>query len=201
MDSKIQLSDFERELLLDPKWILTKNNVIKKSQDLLSVVRENIMEYTRSTPGILPMEVLAIPAKISKGENYLGLPWLILDFPRHFDKENIFAIRTMMWWGRFFSTTLHLSGRYKEQYSQKINDHFDLLSKQNAYVCINEDQWKHHLEYDNYQLVQEFSKVGLEDHIRKNRFIKLAKKHSLSEWDHAIKILSDEFVQITKWLN
>ena len=48
--------------------------------------------------------------KIAKGENYLQLPYVLLDYPRCFDKENIFAIRTMFWWGNFFSITLHLSG-------------------------------------------------------------------------------------------
>ena len=201
MNSKIQLSDFERELLLDPKWILTKNNVIRKTQELLGVVQENIIDYIRSNPSLLPMEVLRIPPKISKGENYLGLPWLILDFPRHFEKENIFAIRTMMWWGRFFSTTIHLTGKHKESFSKKIIEHYDQLSLQDAYFCINEDQWKHHLENDNYRLVKEISRTELEDQIHKSPFIKLAKKNPLSQWDNAINILSNEFVQVTKWLN
>ena len=201
MPSKIQLSDLERELLNNPEWILTKNNIIKKAQELLGAVQENISDYIKTNAKIFPAEVIIISPKISKGENYLGLPWLMLDYPRYFDKENIFAIRTMFWWGNFFSTTLHLSGKYKELYSKNMINNFEELKKNEFYTCVNEDQWHHHLENENYKPVKEFSVAGFGNHISERSFIKLTKKLSLSQWDSAIQILSDEFVQITKWLN
>ena len=54
-------------------------------------------------------------AKISKGEN-MGLPWVMLDYPRLFGQEDVLAIRTMFWWGHCFSVTLHLKGRYYGAY-------------------------------------------------------------------------------------
>src|SRR5690349_3943554 len=134
MDSatKIQLSPFEMDLLNNSEWILTKNKIIKKAQRLLEEVQENIVHHVKESAINLPAEVIAISPKISKGENYLGLPWLMLDYPRYFGKENlrpegplsrqagIFAIRTMFWWGNFFSTTFHLSGEYKKRYSGAI---------------------------------------------------------------------------------
>lgn len=201
MQTKIQLSTLEAELLNNSEWILTKNNIIKKAQQLLGAVQENISDYINTNAMIFPEEVMAIPAKISKGENYLGLPWLILDYPRYFDKENIFAIRTMFWWGNFFSTTLHLSGKYKERYSKNMISNYGALKKNQFYTCVHEDQWHHYLEKENYKLVKEFSAADFEDHIREKPFIKLVKKLSLSHWDNAIQILSNEFVQVTKWLN
>ncbi len=35
----------------------------------------------------------------------------MLDYPRAFGRDSIFACRTFFWWGRFFSLTLHLAGR------------------------------------------------------------------------------------------
>jgi hypothetical protein len=199
--TKIQLSTFEKELINNSEWILTKNNIIKKVQQLFGAVQENISDYTNTSSKIFPDEVAAISPKISKGENYLGLPWLMLDFPRYFDKENIFAIRTLFWWGNFFSTTLHLSGKYKELYSKNIMNNYEELRKNEFYICVNEDQWHHHLENENYKPLKEFSVADLENHIGERTFIKLTKRLSLSHWDSAIQILSDEFVQITKWLN
>jgi hypothetical protein len=66
---------------------------------------------------------------------------------------------------------------------------------------VNEEQWHHHLEKENYKLVNEFSAADFENHIREKSFIKLVKKLSLSHWDNAIQILSNEFVRVTKWLN
>ena len=199
--TKIQLSTFEKELLNNPGWILTKNHIIKKAQELFGAVQENISDYTKTNAKIFPAEVITISPKISKGENYLGLPWLMLDYPRYFDKENIFAIRTMFWWGNFFSTTLHLSGKYKELHSKNLINNFEELKKNEFYICVNEDQWQHHMEDENYKSVKEFSEKDFEKLIGKGSFIKLTKKLSLSHWDNAIQILSDEFVQITKWLN
>ena len=201
MQTKIQLSTLEAELLNNSEWILAKNNIIKKAQQLLGAVQENVSDYTNTNAKIFPEEVIAIPPKISKGENYLGLPWLILDYPRYFDKENIFAIRTMFWWGNFFSTTLHLSGKYKALYSKNMISNYEELKKNEFFTCVNEDQWQHHLEKENYKLVKEFSAADFENLIGERSFIKLVKKLSLSHWDNAIQILSDEFVQITKWLN
>ena len=101
--AKITLSAKEAELIANSDWILTKNEIIQKVKFLLADLQLKQQHILNLHPGILPEEVTAIPAKISRGENYLGLPWLILDYPRLFGKEDQFAIRTMFWWGHFFS--------------------------------------------------------------------------------------------------
>jgi hypothetical protein len=200
-DSKIQLSNFEMDLLNNSEWILTKNGIMKKAQRLLEQVQQNVSDYTKLHLTLFPAEVLAISPKISKGENYLGLPWLILDFPRHFDKENIFAIRTMFWWGHFFSTTLHLSGKYKVRYTSMVTNAFAGLGANDYYVCVHDEQWHHHMEPENYLPVKDFSAVGFADHISKASFLKLAHRLSFSQWDHAVQRLSENFVRIARWLN
>src|SRR5215470_1613424 len=134
MDSKIQLSTFEMDLLKNSEWILTKNLIIKKAQHLLGDVQENNLRHVKDSSLNLPKEVIAVSPKISKGENYNGLPWLMLDYPRYFEKEKVFAIRTMFWWGHFFSTTLHLSGQYKERYADRIAVSYEALCKNEYYT-------------------------------------------------------------------
>ena len=58
----------------------------------------------------LPEAVIQSSPKITRGENYQLLPYVILDYPRCFQKEQVFAIRTMFWWGKGISITLHVSG-------------------------------------------------------------------------------------------
>jgi hypothetical protein len=208
MDSKIQLSAFEEELLNNKEWILTKNGIIKKAQQLLAMVQDNMVDYATSNHERFPAEVLTIAPKISKGENYLGLPWLMLDYPRFFNKENlpagqasIFAIRTMFWWGNFFSITLHLSGKYQKRFSYSIAAHFEELAKKDFYSSIHEDQWQHHFHEDNYKAVSNFSVGEFSEHVRENPFLKLSKKFSLTIWNEVPQILSEEFVRITNWLD
>jgi hypothetical protein len=198
--TKIQLSAVEMDLLTNADWILTKNLVVKKAQRLLEEVQQNISDYSKQHSTIFPAEVIAVSPKISKGENYIGLPWLMLDYPRYFDKENIFAIRTMFWWGNFFSTTLHLSGKYKEKYSNTIKNLYDELCRNEFYTCINEEEWHHHLEKENYLPVKSFTANDFADHVKKRSFIKLSIELSFSQWDNAIQLLSENFTRIALWL-
>src|SRR6185295_1482542 len=171
-ETKIQLSPFEMDLLSNSEWILTKNQIVKKAQRLLEEVQENTRQYAAVSSVNLPQEVIAISPKISKGENYKGLPWLMLDYPRYFEKEKVLAIRTMFWWGNFFSTTLHLSGEYKERYSRAIVRSYDDLIKNEFYICVHDDQWHHHFEKENYLPVKNFTVEEFADLVSKRSFIK-----------------------------
>ena len=207
MDSKLSLSLFEMDLLNDREWILTKNLIIKKAQRLLEEVQNNILGHSRSRADVFPPEVRSIAPKISKGENYQGLPWLMLDYPRYFNKPHgsdrqaeIFAIRILFWWGNFFSITLHLAGPYKQAYRNGILDSYDELCKGAFYYCIHEDQWHHHFEKENYLPVKTFGRDEFSRETQKKSFIKLSSKIEFSEWSRAIDLLTENFVRITQWL-
>jgi len=199
--TKIQLSSFEMDLLNNSAWILTKNQIVKKAQGLLERVQENMTAYIQQHSNSFSPVVLAISPKISKGENYKGLPWLMLDYPRYFDKENVFAIRTMFWWGNFFSTTLHLSGKYKMEHADRIIHAYSALCKKDFYTCINTIQWEHHLDKENYIPVKDLSQQDFASQVRERSFIKLSQKISFSQWDDAISLLTENFTQITNWLD
>jgi hypothetical protein len=198
--TKIQLSPFEMDLLNNSEWILTKNLVVKKAQRLLEKVQEIILEHVKGSSVSLPQEVIIISPKISKGENYKGLPWLMLDYPRYFKKEKVFAIRTMFWWGNFFSTTLHLSGEYKERYSGGIVESYEALCKNEFFTCIHDEQWHHHFEKENYLPVKDFTAGDFADHIGTRSFIKLSCQLSFLQWNDAPDLLSESFIRITNWL-
>jgi hypothetical protein len=198
--TKIQLSTFEMSLLISSEWILTKNLIVRKAQRLLEEVQENSWRHVKNNSVGLPHEVISISPKISKGENYHGLPWLMLDYPRYFEKEKVFAIRTMFWWGHFFSTTLHLSGQYKERYSSAIVQAYEALRKNEFYTCINNEQWDHHFEKENYLPVKDFTASNFADHINNRSFVKLSCQLPFSKWNDAPGLLSESFMRITSWL-
>ena len=197
--AKIRLSPEEEELIKRTDWILTKNNLLGKVTHLLSELQSRQVLALQGIPGI-SKEIVSSSPKISKGENYKGLPWLILDYPRLFAKESFFAIRTLFWWGNFFSTTLHVSGTYKDAYLQKIIGSFAHLQEQNFYVCINSDEWQHHFEKDNYRGVEELSLSEFEAIAHYRSFIKLAKKISLDEWNDADAKMVETFIQLIEVL-
>ncbi|HEY6063873.1 MAG TPA: hypothetical protein VIV35_09705 [Chitinophagaceae bacterium] len=198
--AKIRLSQTEMELVNNADLILTKNAILKKVNGLLGELQVKQQQIIALHMPGLPVKVSGSSPKISKGENYKGLPYLILDYPRLFEHTNIFAVRTMFWWGNFFSVTLHLSGIYKKEAEDKIIDAYRTLGKKGYYCYVNEDQWEHHMEGANYRLLSELSKNDFEKLVREKSFVKLANKIPLQQWDAAREILQGYFKEIIEML-
>jgi len=193
--SKLTLSDEEQQLVNNSNWILTKRVIIEKVYHLFGNL-SGAIESAVEKEGELPLPVKRSTAKISRGENYRQLPYVLLDHPRCFDTENIFAVRTMFWWGNFFSMTLHLSGDYKKMFEEKLCNNLDLLRTNDFYLCINGDQWQHNFDEDNYRAVKLLSDTEAGDHIRQATFIKLAIKFPLEKWNEMPVLLERSFFMI-----
>jgi hypothetical protein len=198
--AKIRLSQTEMELVNNADLILTKNAILKKVNQLLGSLQAKQQQFLALHAVGLPEKVSGSSAKISKGENYQGLPYLILDYPRFFEHENIFAVRTMFWWGNFFSVTIHLSGVYKKEAEEKLIASYKTIREKGYYCYMNEDQWEHHFEGDNYILLSGMSEKDFERSVREKPFIKLVNKISLKQWDDAEEILQGYFEEIIKVL-
>jgi hypothetical protein len=195
--SKLMLSDEEQQLVNNTEWILTKRIIIDKVNQMMGLLSENQKAIIEND--WLPEAVIRSTAKISKGENYLGLPYVLLDHPRCFDTANSFAVRTMFWWGNFFSITLQLSGTYKNMFQQKIIENLDSV-KQDIFICIHESEWHHHFEADNYIPAKQLSGIKLQDAILKKQFIKLAVKFPVQQWNDIPALLERSFKEIIEML-
>jgi hypothetical protein len=199
-EAKIRLSQAEIELIKNADLILTKNRILEKVREMLRqlVYPQQDILYDENE-GLVPEEVVASSFKISRGENYLGLPWVVLDHPRYFSKEDVMALRTMCWWGRCFGVTLHLAGKYKLQYEKKILQRYEKLAAatedpnglpgKTFYICVNASQWEHHFDESNYRPVKELSRDEWHEIITGKSFIKLAKKIPLNAWEGRYKII------------
>lgn len=196
--AKIHLSPQELELISRPDFILTKNAAIQKLKTFLEDVQQQQRLIIEQYGGHIPDEVLKISSKVSKGENYRGFPWLVLDYPRYFITGNIFAIRTMFWWGNFFSLTLHLSGKHKKKFQHNIINAFPLLAEKEFFYCTGNDEWQHHFDAVNYTLLKRSDNNFFADTIRKNPFLKLSKKFSLDEIKNMEELICRNYELLVK---
>lgn len=140
-----------------------------------------IKELSPASISVFP-EIAGSQPKISRGEKYLGLPWVMLDYPAVFAKHNVFAVRTMFWWGNFFSVTLHISGTYKAALLAKLNNSLKQTKDIPFYISNAELEWDHHFEETNYQPIH----LAIQDHLSllpAADFIKIALKFPLNELD------------------
>jgi len=191
--SKILLSNGEMQLVTKTNWILTKRIIIDKVNILFGLLADAMQQQVLTEKEILPREVIQSTPKIAKGENYLQLPYVLLDYPRCFDKENVFAIRTMFWWGNFFSCTLHLSGSYKMFFQEAIEKNTDALQKNDLYICNGNDEWHHHFEKSNYVAAKTLSDEEIIAIFVQQHFIKVAAKFSLHQWKEIDILLEKSF--------
>ena len=187
--TKIQLSPNELALVQNAEWLLTKNTIIEKVYVLFGGVAHHLRDVQLARPGLLSSEVLTPSPKIAKGENYNGLPYVMLDYPRLFNRENTFAVRTFFWWGHFFSVTLQLKGIYKQQYAPLLLHNLQLLQETGFYICISDDEWRHEFEEDNYVLLSQLNVTAVEKILLANDFCKLSAKISLPLWNQSKELL------------
>lgn len=196
--AKIHLSTFETELVNNTEWIFTKQKIIGKVHHLLGSLQNRYKNLLENNKG-LPQEILEKKgAKISKGENYNGLPYLILDYPAIFSKESIFAIRTMFWWGNFFSISLHLSGAYFKR-SKETDKWFTYLKEKKFSVCINEKEWEHDFSPVNFINANNLDEPQIAQIISKP-FFKTGKNIELCKWESAPYFLENAFEEIIEFL-
>jgi hypothetical protein len=187
--AKVRLSKEERTLVMNPDWILTKNSIMGKVGVLFAELSEQL-QATNSLPTHHPITEHLPPnwstPKISKGENYRGLPWVVLDYPRAFGREDVLAIRTLFWWGHYFSVTLHLKGKYKDLYLPVIRERIVPLGEAGFHISVSDDEWRHELDSDNYLPLQGDMDAGI---LKERAFLKLSAKCGLDKWDDAGSVL------------
>ena len=166
--AKVRLSAEEMRLVRDPAWILTKNSVMGKVVAMFGELSGGWKE-----------------PKISKGENYKGLPWVMLDYPRVFGKEDVYAIRTFFLWGHAFSITLHLKGIYREKFLPAILARRAELAAAGFGMGISDDEWAHEHTEETYGPLRA-GEMGARIEMAGDRpWLKLSARVGLEHWDEA----------------
>jgi len=199
-ETKITLSDKELELVCNSDWILTKQIIIDKVYYLFGKQAELMQHYIVKEKKYLPEEVNANSPKISKGENYGRLPYVMLDYPRCFEKEKTLAIRTMFWWGNFFSLHLQLSGKCKEAALKTLQKNFLKLQRNECWICISNNPWQHHFDAANYLHLKDCTEDMFASILNRESFVKIGKKIALEQWKEASAFIEQSFIELISLL-
>lgn len=197
--TKITLSEQERQLVTDAGWILTKRAIIDKVYQLMGQVADELQAQVAADAGLVPAGVGAVAPRIYRGENYRQLPYVLLDYPRYFKGEDVFALRTLFWWGNFFSVTLHLGGACKADLLPQLQQQLGTKSGEDLYICVNSDPWEHHFEAENYQPAGTLQPAVREELSGRN-FLKLAYRFPLDNWEEMPAILSSAGIRLLQLL-
>ena len=177
----------------DPGWILTKNSIVSKVVGLMGEMADVYRGVLGGTanPGTMDLGTMGfgfVPGdpKVSRGENYRGLPWVMLDYPRVFGREDVLAIRTMFWWGHGFSVTLHVKGKYLSMYLPVILARRAELGAAGFHVGVHADEWRHEHTREIFLPVSEVDGSDWGRH----GFLKLSGAFGLDRWAEAPELLA-----------
>lgn len=187
--SKLALSSTEWQMAASSEVILTKNKIIENVYEMYGQLCDDFRLSSSLLAHKLP-SVFAMNPKISRGENYEAMPWVMLDYPRCYSKEEgHFAIRCFFWWGHFFSISLQLSGKYLKDYNQVL----PMLQGQGWDVGLTDNPWSQHLPNTDWQpyLTDNFDFVS-----HAFPYAKAAKKIPVADWPQVKYFLEKKYEEL-----
>lgn len=199
MSQPVSLSDKEMSYLEDVDFLLTRRKINRKINRLLLQCEADLKQYLKAKPIAFPEGVKFKAGKIARGENYLRLPYYILDFPRQFSQDSIFALRTMFWWGNYFVVTFHLSGLALEMYREKMMHELVKMQEEDIYLYHHpSDPWQHHISEDTYRKLKDWPASELQEHLASVEHLKLCDVLPLKNWNHLPAFTIDFFRKMLK---
>lgn len=179
----IDFTDYEIDFLSDSKIFPLKRALLDKLILLLDKIQQNLNVVCLDHNSYIPNEILSKKGKISKGENYNNQPYLVLDYPRYFNKNNIFCFRTIFWWGNYFSNALILSGSILDKYQNKIVQNLSEFKQPDWLFSVNEDPWKLESGKDNYIKISQLENELIIKHMQSYNYVKIARIYPISTYN------------------
>jgi hypothetical protein len=175
-DANLIINADELELIKDADLIRRKISALGKISACFGSLQGEIEKEIHGFP-YLPEEAVQNNFKISRGEKYREMPYLVMDYPACFGRRDIFACRTMFLWGHEFSFTLHLSGSYLRDAGPALLHNEGELAGKEFFACVNSNPFEYHFGADNYRPLESLS--GGEEGWGAKGFVKLSRRLSL----------------------
>jgi hypothetical protein len=133
-----QLTAEELSLLQRKDLLPSKHRLLAKLDQQLATLATELTDLQEAA-GLGKHPLLRVSGKVSRGENYHLQSYRVLDYPRVFDKKDIFAFRSMVLWGHEISFHLLLSGIYLQQFGAKVRAAAPQLS--GYYLARHDTPW------------------------------------------------------------
>jgi hypothetical protein len=165
-------------------WLQLLNNKTyieqkrKAYQWVLSQFEELATAAELQTQGKLPAIFSVSKPKISKGEAHEGLPFIVLDYPALFEKDNVLAFRSIFIWGEPIQITLLIKGRFVQQLAKQLSN-YAANNQNKVFISMAESPWFHLQEKANWK---KLDAEKMNERLYQNQFIKLGVFCELNVW-------------------
>lgn len=137
-----QFTDEEMALLADQHFFRAKAKIMEKVRHSLMATHAVLKEEVASAALVTPPDFNPANCHFVKGEHLELFPYQYLDFPKHFHASNVFAFRTLFWWGHHVVCALLLEGEGIKQHKLRIVDRFHQLAGQGLELSLAPTLWE-----------------------------------------------------------
>ena len=141
--AKILFSPQEKRLMNDAEVLRLKRSILEKIEGMFGSMAAYIDVLLHDPHSALPAEAITLGPKISRGEQFRGLPYRMLDYPRIFSRDEILACRTFFWWANHLSITIHLKGPFLQRYGRELLYALCESTDMDLRIQWNGDEWDH----------------------------------------------------------
>ena len=170
------------DFISDPIYMLMKQKLIRNFYDAMHGMGSWLMQayYPNSKQTF----------KVTRGENYLDMPYVVLDTPQLSAQHMEHHLRMMLWWGHYVSL----------QYFVRVDEHtlskMTLLKNLPYQVLTTDNLFNNNLEDADFTAIEKISTINFEP----NQLTKICHRVELSELENLEQHI-DEFMQrIKMWI-
>lgn len=111
-------------------------------KDFLQQLHHHLKEVNPSIPFLAIESFDTSTFQFVKGEHLLDFPYLYLDFPKYFKRDEMFTFRTLFWWGHYFVLAWILQGKYLDRYKQNLLRSYDGLADRGLFILMSDNPWE-----------------------------------------------------------
>jgi hypothetical protein len=182
--STIKLTKHELNFAQSTSYPLVKQQIVQKVGHLFQELGQKLIHHFGTHTLIQSPEY-----KITRGENYRNMPYMVLDFPRITGKDFPIVCRTLFWWGHYFSCSLLVHTSLLD-----LDATADLLSqKRKLRLCTGTDLWEHDLKHSSYIKLAKCSSTDIRQIIENQTYIKIACKIALADNDRIDALATEAY--------
>ena len=175
--SKLELSPQQLLLLHDANVWNTKRELVNMVSTWMA---ETLIELKSNHQAVFESlaPAASLNGKITRGENHNGFPYVLLDYPNHFTKDEIVAARNLVWFGNGFHCTLHVKGTLVDTVLRNLTGPPGRFN--HVMLCASGNEWIHHVNTNDWQRIGNGSDE-LNERIKQQGWIKLGTELPLAQ--------------------
>ncbi len=162
-----KLTKHELNFAKSTVYPITKQEIIQKVGVLFQELGKNLCHQVNDH---LPLKSTAY--KITRGENYKRMPYVVLDYPQLSGNQFPVVCRTLFWWGHYFSCSLLIRRDLIDIEATAKT----ILKLKKCRIWIGTNLWEHDLKSGEYAKVAKMSCAEIITILEAQPYLKLTAK-------------------------